>query len=307
MSPKPNSSPLKTTVVGSYPATIHPEKILHQYYFRKDSCRAAINKAILEQENAGIDIISDGQVRADIVSLVATCCHGIASGPRPKIISEIKRKCPITFTDLGLAKNIIEKDVQLKGIITGPYTLSKNCINNYYKNDNEVAWAFVDVLKEEIKDIKGIVDMIQIDEPFLSVEYNPDAKEMIRELTKGIKTEIGLHVCGDLKSIFSALLEYDVDLLDHEFVSYPKNIDLLKEYTFKKKIGYGCVSVEDRIIESVEQIRARIDRALEFLPPDQLIIDPDCGLRNLTRNLAFGKLKNMVTARDETLKELKAM
>jgi len=225
------------------------------------------------------------------------------NGRRPQIVSEIKRKGSIIAKDMAFVKSLAAKDTKIKGIVTGPYTLARNCRNKYYKNDEEASWAFVDVLKEEFKEINGNVDMIQIDEPFLSVEYSPKVKDMIHELAKNLDVPLSLHVCGDIKNIFSSLLEYKADIIDLEFVAHPKNIDLLKEYKFDKKIGFGCVSVEDRTIEPAGVIKERIKKALDALPARQLIIDPDCGMRNLTREIAFAKLKNMVAARDEILQD----
>ncbi|MFH1127484.1 MAG: hypothetical protein ABIG84_03675 [archaeon] len=87
-------------------------------------------------------------------------------------------------------------------------------------------------------------------------------------------------------------------------MAHPYNLEPLRQHKFKKTIGFGCISVEERSIETVSQIKDRIRTALDILPPSQLIIDPDCGLRNLTEDLAFGKLKNMVEARDGILKEM---
>lgn len=305
MSHKPNTLKLETTVVGSYPADVSANKILNQFYFSSsDSFHDAIKSAVDDEERAGIDLISDGQVRGDIVSLVASRCHGITmNGRRPQIVSEIKRKGSIIAKDMAFVKSLAAKDVKIKGVVTGPYTLARNCENKYYKNDEEASWAFVDVLKEEFRKINGRVDMIQLDEPFLSVEYLPKAKDMIHELAKNLDVPLSLHVCGDVKNIFMDLLEYKVDIIDLEFVAYPKNIDLLKEYKFDKKLGFGCVSVEDRTIEPVGVIKERIKKALDALPARQLIIDPDCGMRNLTREIAFAKLKNMVAARDEILQD----
>ncbi len=304
MSRKLNSSKLETTVVGSYPADISTKNILNQFYFSSDSFHDTIKSAVNDEERAGIEIISDGQVRGDIMSLVASCCHGISiNGKRPQIDSEIKRKHSIIAKDMAFIRSIATKNTKIKGIVTGPYTLARNCKNKYYKTDEETAWAFVDVLKEELKEISSHVDMIQIDEPFLSVEYFPKTRDMIHELAKNLDVPLALHVCGDIKKIFSDILEYKIDVLDLEFVAHPKNISLLKEYTFDKKIGFGCVSIEDRKVESVELIKERIKKALDILPAKQIIVDPDCGMRNLTKDIAFGKLKNMVTARDEILQD----
>ncbi|MEA3344021.1 MAG: methionine synthase [archaeon] len=305
MSQKPEfkNSKLETTVVGSYPVKIGTQEMLRQYYFGRDSYYDAIKNAVKDQENAGIEIISDGQVRGDVVSIAASCCHGITRGSRPKIIDELKPKDNVIAEDMNLASSLASGNTKIKGIITGPYTLSRNCINNYYKNEEEVAWAFVSILKDELRQMKNNADMIQIDEPFLSVEYSHEAKEMIHELAKVVRVPLAIHVCGDVRSIFKHLLDYNVDILDLEFVSYPKNVSLLKEYKFNKKIGFGCISIEDRRVESVRKIKRRINKALKILPPEKIIVDPDCGMRNLTRRMAFSKLKNMVTARNEILDE----
>ncbi|MFH1127485.1 MAG: hypothetical protein ABIG84_03680 [archaeon] len=211
MSEKHNSPQLETTVVGSYPARIGIGSILSQFYFKKDPGTDAIRYAVEKQKEAGINIISDGQVRKDMISIVASCCHGINAGPRPKIIGEIKRKCLIIKNDLEFIGTMTDGKTKVKGILTGPYTISRNCTNSYYKNDDEVAWAFVDALKEEIHDLKNQVHMIQIDEPFLSVEYFEPIGDMIRELTKDVRIPVALHVCGDVRPIFTSLLDLRIE------------------------------------------------------------------------------------------------
>ncbi len=300
---KADDSKLETMVVGSYPAAVSVDNALNQFYFSSDSFHNAIKSAVKDEERAGIEIVSDGQVRGDIVSLVASCCSGITmNGARPQIVGEIKRKHSIIAKDMNFVRSLALKKTKIKGVVIGPYTLSKNCTNKYYKNDEAAAWAFADVLREELQQVNSSVDMIQIDEPFLSVEYFAPAKDMIREIAKKMDVPLALHVCGDIRNIFDDLLEYDADVMDLEFVAYPKNIDLLKEYKFNKKIGFGCVSVEDRKVETVGIIKERIEKALKCVGEEQLIIDPDCGMRNLTKDIAFGKLRNMVAARDEILK-----
>jgi len=107
-----------------------------------------------------------------------------------------------------------------------------------------------------------------------------------------------LHVCGDVSEIFERLTKYDVDFLDHEFAANPSLLEKIANYSFEQKIGYGCVKSNDEKIESVDEIARNIEKAVKIIGEEKIILDPDCGLRNLPRETAYQKIAKMVEARN---------
>lgn len=289
-----------TTVVGSYPANIGLSAHLKGLYYHEDIYKKAIEDCVKDQLSAGIDIISDGQCRDDMIKQFTKKLKGIRVSERSEIINKIEFIEPITFEDIKYAKKIIQKNrkVGIKGIVTGPYTLASSCIDKYYNNREKASYDFAIALAMEIKKIEKEVDMVQIDEPYFSVEYPSYGRDLIESMINKVKKPIALHVCGDIADIFKNLIEYKVDVLDHEFAKKPELINVIKGYSFKQKIGFGCVRSDDENVEDVETIKKRIEKIISILGEEKIYIDPDCGLRNLPREIAYKKLCNMVKARN---------
>ena len=110
-----------------------------------------------------------------------------------------------------------------------------------------------------------------------------------------------LHVCGNVAHIFPKLIEFNVDVLEHEFAAHPEQLEVIKEYDFPQVLGYGCVRSDSERVEDVGEIVRAIQCAVEFFGKGKLMINPDCGLRHLSENAAYRKLLNMVRARDEVM------
>jgi 5-methyltetrahydropteroyltriglutamate--homocysteine methyltransferase len=109
-----------------------------------------------------------------------------------------------------------------------------------------------------------------------------------------------MHVCGDIGGVIDNLIKMPVDILDFEFSCNPENLEIISKKELNgKQIGFGAVDSTFSGIDSVETIKARIEKGIEIFGAENLLIDPDCGLRMHTREVAFGKLKNMVLATDE--------
>jgi 5-methyltetrahydropteroyltriglutamate--homocysteine methyltransferase len=116
-------------------------------------------------------------------------------------------------------------------------------------------------------------------------------------MTGDIRIPVSLHVCGSLAGIIDDLIAMPVDILDFEFARSPENLDICRHFDFgDKMIGFGCVDSSRSEIDTVGQIRERIEKGLAVYPPEQLLIDPDCGLRMLDRATAGEKLRRMVGA-----------
>ncbi|MCK5038550.1 MAG: methionine synthase [Thermoplasmata archaeon] len=291
---------IKTTVVGSFPSRPSGNAFMKNYREGGDPYLASLEDAVNNQVASGIDIISDGQTRNDMVSLFATKLKGIRMKARPVIIGPVEFREPVALDDLKFARELMGDGVQLKGIITGAYTMARSCIDEYYGNLEELSFAFADALAEEAKSISEVVDVIQVDEPFFSVDHPEYSAELVNTILKGVNGEVGtaMHVCGDIESVFEKLVEIKVDVLDHEFAAHDGLAEFIAGYDFPQQLGYGCVRSDINEVESVDIVKERIKKGLDLFSKDKLLLDPDCGLRQLDRSVAIQKLRNMVEARD---------
>ena len=291
---------LPTTVVGSYPAV--PGKgfsgILDPY---KDALRTAVS----DQLAAGIDIISDGQVRGDMVKIFTSRLPGVRGGDVIGKVAAPER--PITLGDTRYA---IGRAKRVKGIITGPTTLSfaLHIATPLYRDRTELALDLAHSLASEASSLAAAgASVIQIDEPILStgIADIASAREALEVLVRRVNVPVCLHVCGDLTQIIGELVRMPVGILDFEFAQSPENLALCREMDFgKRMIGFGCVDSSSPVAENVGTIRSRIETALTVFAPEQLLIDPDCGLRMLQREVALLKLTRMVEAVREVRKDL---
>ncbi|AEF95738.1 methionine synthase [Methanotorris igneus] len=302
-----------TTVVGSYPViTKKPETIVEKiknFLGMFDEYKYAIEKAVIDQLSAGIDIVSDGQVRGDMVEIFVNNMYGFEG---KRVIGKIEYTKPIILNDIKYTLKILSKHGNgkgVKGIITGPCTIASSVrVEGYYSDnkDEKLIYDIAVALKKEVMAIQDYVKMIQIDEPILSTKlYDLDvARKAINLITKDIKVPVALHVCGDVVDIFEDLNEFNVDILDHEFASNRKNLEVLE--IIEKKVGFGCVNTKSKKVEDVNEIKALIEEGIEILKNNDnlknkdvkefMLIDPDCGMRLLPIDIAYNKLKNMVAA-----------
>ncbi|MFW6196583.1 MAG: methionine synthase [Thermoplasmatota archaeon] len=292
---------LETTVVGSYPQILNKKEITENYYDNNDPYIYSIEESIKDQIEAGIEMISDGQTRKGMIELYADGLLGFRIKERTEIISQVKWKDPITIEDQRFVRKSIPENISLKGIITGPWTIYNNSIDMYYKSDKDAVMDISTALSKEVVELSNVCDYVQIDEPFFSVEYPQYAEEIIHPLTKNVNVPTILHVCGDVDDIIEKVVELDVDVLDHEFAENPYLYDSFKDIDFEQRISAGVVSTKSKV-ESTDTILDRIKKAYKMFGKN-CMIDPDCGLRHLSRNKAISKLENMVNARDLFLKK----
>ena len=286
---------LATTVVGSYPVVKGGGLMSFL-----DPFRTAVETAVGDQLAAGIDIISDGQVRGDMIGAFASHLPGIRD---QEVIGRIQPAAgPITVAD---TKYAISKAPKVKGIITGPTTLAHglHISTPMYRNKDELVPDLAAALLAEARALEASgIALLQIDEPILSTgiaDLNV-AKQAIDMITSGLRTPVCLHVCGNLGNILDELLKYNVNVFDFEFANNPANLDLLSRRDLNgRMIGFGCVDSTTDRIESTAEIRKRIEKGVETFDPKILLIDPDCGLRMRTREAAYAKLKYMCDAAKE--------
>jgi 5-methyltetrahydropteroyltriglutamate--homocysteine methyltransferase len=319
---------LPTTVVGSYSVPEWLERLKTEYYQRRISAShlaeihdVAIKAAVKDQELAGIDIVSDGELRRDNdIDYFLARMPGVHIPQRAKADyydyydAEVSRPLPAgegvslgLATDFGFTRQLTDRPVKFS--FTGPFSLSRRIRNGAYADSGDLVRALARRLNAEARDLANAgAGLLQIDEPFLA--GYPDqvelAVEAVNIVTDGVDTTWALHVCygnryarpsweGHYDFLFPAVAAARVDQLVLEFAR--KGLDdlrLIRDAAWDRALGLGVIDVKTPEVESAELVAARIRRALEYVPCDRLMVNPDCGLRHLTPEVARRKLHAMV-------------
>ncbi|WP_296806493.1 methionine synthase [uncultured Methanobrevibacter sp.] len=310
-----------STVVGSYPVELNEpsgfkDKLLNTFG-AYDPFKESIRQAVFSQLDAGVDIVSDGQVRGDMVSSFSKYIPGfkIKDG-NTYIVSKIVGPIgEISVKDLLYAKKLVNEYYNgnvpegkgVKGIITGPSTIIHSSrISHFYKKKDDAIIDLAHSLKSEVNAIERRVNpvYIQVDEPFLSTGMvnMKVAREAIDILRDGLSIPLAMHVCGTLEGAYKDLANFNVDILDFEFAGnnvnlgiLEKNIDLFKG----KKIGFGCIDSSKNEVDSRDKTEELISKGIDIIGKDNILLDPDCGLRRAPMDVAFDKLKLMNDIKDK--------
>ncbi len=286
---------LATTVVWSYPVV--KGSGLKSLF---DPLKSAVETAVADQVNAGIDIISDGQVRGDMIQAFSGKLPGIKG---QDVVGKIQPASgAITVADTKYAKS---KSLYVKGIITGPSTLAHglHISTPMYRNKEELALDLAAALAVEARHLEAAgITLLQIDEPIFSTGVADLAvgKQAIDVITGAIKVPTCMHVCGNLANVLDDILKVNVNVLDFEFSKNPENLALFGSKDLSgRMIGYGCVDSTAEQVETVPELKKRIEKGVEVFGAKAMLVDPDCGLRMRSRESAFWKLKNMAEAAKE--------
>ncbi|MEE1156021.1 MAG: methionine synthase [Methanobrevibacter sp.] len=311
---------MRSTVVGSYPVELKEasgfkDKLL-KTFGAYDPFKESIKQAVFSQLDAGVDIISDGQVRGDMVSSFSKFIPGfkIEDG-NTYIISKIRSPTgEISVNDLIYAKKLIKEYYNgkipegkgIKGIITGPSTIIHSSrITSFYKNKDDAIIDLAHSLKKEVDAIERKVKpvYIQVDEPFLSTGMvnMKVAREAIEILHEDLSIPLAMHVCGTLEGAYKDIAKFDVDILDFEFAGNNVNLNLLEKNInlFEgKKIGFGCIDSSKNEVDSKDKTQELISKGVDIIGEDNILLDPDCGLRRAPMDVAFKKLKLMNDIKD---------
>jgi len=289
---------VKTTVIGSYPVSVDTLEYMNSYFNQTFnlSWNKYIGLAVNDMVDAGIDIVSDGQTRDPFVTIFARKLKGIRIRDRPEVIDKIQFEGPITIDDQKYVRSIIPENKEIIGLIAGPYTIAKSCVDFYYNDEKELAFDIAKALNEEAKLLQRHVEYISVDEPFFSVEMPDYGKELVKTVINGISLPTRLHACGDVSKIVPDLLDLPVDILSHEFKVKPELFEAFKEHNNKKNICLGSVRSDDAKIETVDEIVNHINRGIDIFGEQICQLAPDCGLRLQKRDVAVQKMKNLVKA-----------
>ncbi|MGH3120278.1 MAG: hypothetical protein ACRDND_04505 [Streptosporangiaceae bacterium] len=329
---------LPTTVVGSYSVPEWLERLKTDYYQRRISAQhldeihnVAIKAALKDQERAGIDIVSDGELRRDNdIDYLLVRIPGVDIPHRAKTDyydyydAALSRPLPEAgSTGLGLAADFAftraQTDRPIKFSFTGPFSLSRRIRNTAYPDSADMVRALARWLNAAARELADSgADLLQIDEPFLA--GYPEAVELAIEavniVTAGVGATWALHICygnryarplweGHYDFLFPAVLAAQVDVLALEFARKgPGDLSLFKEYAWDRAVGLGVIDVKTAGIETADLVASRIRRALDFVPADRLVINPDCGLRHLPASAAQAKLRALVAGAEQVREEL---
>lgn len=310
---------LPTTSVGSFPKP--PELIEARSKFRRglisrDELEALEKKAtefwISTQEELGIDVIVDGEMyRGDMVAYFADVMGGFRDGGlvrsygnryyhKPIIIGPVEWPGPITVNWWKFAQSLTERPV--KGMLTGPYTMMDWSFNEYYPDRKSAAMALAEAIRKEVEAlIEAGAKIIQIDEPATSVRTDEldIAIEAMHAVIDGLDQAYYItHICyGTFHEIYPQILQHPADNFDFEMSNSDLDmLDAFRKHPFTKDISFGVVDVHSHEVEDVDTVEARIRQALTVLKPEQVWVDPDCGLKTRTIEEAVGKMKAIVVA-----------
>jgi 5-methyltetrahydropteroyltriglutamate--homocysteine methyltransferase len=313
---------MQTTVVGNYPKIPNRPRPARyrQAINRRDGgeitneelARVADEvtiEVIQEQTEAGLDIITDGQVRWDddqtyIMRNLANVEIGALQRyldtntyfREAEINGAVSWREPILVRDYLFAVENSTKPV--KAIITGPYTLAALSQDKHYGSREKLAMALAEELRNEVEALANAgARMIQVNDPV--IVFNKDDigifSRAITRMLNGVKAETAVYTWfGSAAGILPSLLDLPVDTIGLDFISGRDNWEAIKSVEFDKKLGAGIVDGRNTRIESLEQIEESLRRLAESVPPDRTYVNPSCGLEYLPRETAFEKLKRMV-------------
>ena len=338
---------LQTTVVGSYP---QPDWLVNREMLSKVVPRTRLREiwrvadpylqqaqddatllAIRDMERAGIDIITDGEMRRESYSNhFATALDGVdqdnpgevttRSGqktPVPRVVGKIRRTRPVEVRDMQFLRANTDRPAKIT--LPGPFTMGQQVKDEYYKDAEAMCMDYAAAVNEEAHDlVRAGADVIQLDEPWL--RNNPEeasryAVKVINRALQGITVPTVVHLCFGYAAVVPGLskptgysfLPQLADTIAQQISiesAQPKiDLGVLKDLA-PKKVMLGVIDLNDPEIETPEKIADRIRAGLKFMSPEKLLPAPDCGMKYLPRATAFGKLKSLAAGAAIVRKEL---
>ena len=287
--------------------------------------------AIRDMELAGIDIITDGEMRRESYSnRFATALDGIdleqpgsvlgrTGRPTqvPRVVGPIRRRGPVEVRDVEFLRANTERTIKMT--VPGPFTMSAQCQDDFYGDEERLALDYATAVNAEIKDLLAAgADIVQIDEPWMQSRPDKARKYGLKALDRALADVGGttaVHICfgyaavvKDKPSGYSFLSEFDRSAVDQVSIeaAQPKlDLSILQQLP-SKTIILGVLDLSDPTVETPETVAGRIRKALPFAPVDRIVVAPDCGLKYLPREVAFAKMRAMVEGAEIVRRELAA-
>jgi 5-methyltetrahydropteroyltriglutamate--homocysteine methyltransferase len=338
---------LPTTVVGSYPQPEWlidrarlgsrlpprvrarelwrvPEELLEQ---AQDNATLI---AIRDMERAGVDIVSDGEMRRESYSnRFATALEGLDldnpgvavdrtghENPVPRVVGPIRRSRAVEVRDVGFLRANTDRPIKIT--LPGPFTMAQQAQNDFYEDEAELALAYAEAVNEEARDLKAAgADVVQIDEPYLQARPEKARAYGVQAIDRaldGIDGETALHICfgyghvvKDKPAGYSFLEELNgsaVRQISVETAQPRLDLSVLRGLP-DKTILLGVLDLSDAApVETPEAVASRVREALEHVPAERLVVAPDCGMKYLPREVAFAKLQAMAAGTEIVRREL---
>ena len=324
---------LTTTVVGSHP---QPDWLVDRALLAKGVPRVRMESmwripgpfleqaqddativAIREMERAGIDIVTDGEIRRESYSnRFATALDGVDvknpgyirdhygnETPVPRVVGKIQRTRPVELRDMQFLRRHTDRPAKIT--LPGPFTMAQQAQNAFYPDVEALAMDFAVAVNAELHDLQAAgADVIQLDEPWL--RNDPEAAKRfavpaINRALAGITVPSVVHLCFGYAAVVKTqkptgyaflpqLADSIAQQISIEAVQPKLDLGILNELA-GKTIVLGVIDLSDPNVETPEQVAARIRAALKYVPPERLVLAPDCGMKYLARETAFGKLK----------------
>jgi 5-methyltetrahydropteroyltriglutamate--homocysteine methyltransferase len=290
-----------------------PEPLLEEA--QDDATRLAVQ----DMERAGVDVITDGEMRRESYSnRFATALDGVDldqpgvaldrtghENPVPRVVGPIRRTRPVEVRDVEFLRSITDRRIKIT--VPGPFTMTHQAQNDHYPDERSLALAYAEAVNEELHDLKAAgADVVQIDEPYLQArpeQARAYAVEAIDRALDGLEGETVLHTCfgyahivKDRPSGYPFLRELNDCAATHlslEAAQPDLDPEVLRDVP-DKVIVLGVLDLGSDEAESADVVAERIRRALAVTGPDRLVVAPDCGMKYLSRELAFRKLEAMV-------------
>jgi len=326
---------LETTVVGSYPQPgwlIHrdrlgskvprvraPEIWKVEAEHLEEAQDDATLIAIRDMERAGIDIITDGEMRRESYSnRFATALEGVdianpgttinRTGARsvvPRIVGPIKRRLPIEVRDVEFLRGNTTRKIKIT--LPGPFTMTQQAQDDYYRDEEALAMAYAAAVNEEVRDLKAAgADVVQLDEPWLQARAERAARYGVKAINRalqGIEGTTVVHLCfgyaaavKDKPSGYSflpQLADTTASQISIEAAQPRLDLAVLRELG-KKTVMLGVIDLGTTEIETPQTVAERIRAGLKQVPAERLVVAPDCGMKYLSRKTAFSKLVSLV-------------
>jgi 5-methyltetrahydropteroyltriglutamate--homocysteine methyltransferase len=327
---------LLTTVVGSYPqpgwlidrerlAERLPPRVRARELWRvpepllEEAQDDATRLAVQDMERAGLDVITDGEMRRESYSnRFATALDGLdlddpgvavdrtgRENPVPRVVGPVRRRGPVEVRDVEFLRSLTERPIKIT--VPGPFTMTQQAQNDHYGDERSLALAYAEAVNEELHDLKAAgADVVQIDEPYL--QARPEAAwayalEAIDRALEGIAGETVLHTCFGYAHFvheksagypfLRELNECRASQISLEAAQPKLDPTVLQELP-DKTILFGVLDLRAEEVETPKEVATRIRRALDVVPSERLVVAPDCGMKYLPRERAVAKLQAMV-------------